>query len=69
LEQNEFNAGILDDGYFNIGRIRGGNICMSLQEENYGSIYVYYSAAELEFLTSSFAEFMKGLIDYKDILE
>lgn len=68
-EQNEFNAGILDDGYFNIGRIRGGSICMSLQEQNYGSIYAYYSAAELEFLTSSFTEFLEGLIDYKDILE
>lgn len=67
-EQNEFNDGILDDGYFNIGRIRGGNICMSLQEQNYGSIYAYYSTVELEFLAPSFTEFLEGLIDYKDIL-
>ena len=68
LEHNEFNDGILDDGYFNIGRIRGGNICMSLQEQNYGSIYAYYSTVELEFLAPSFTEFLEGLIDYKDIL-
>lgn len=66
-EQNQFNDGILDDGYFNIGRIRGGTICMSLQEKNYGCIYAYYSTAELEFLASSFTEFLEGLIDYKDI--
>lgn len=67
-EHNEFTDGILDDGYFNIGRIRGGNICMSLQEQNYGSIYAYYSTVELEFLASSFTQFLEGLIDYKDIL-
>lgn len=69
LEKNEFNEGILDDGYFNIGRIRGGNICMSLLEQDYGAIYAYYSTAELEFLASSFTEFLEALIDYEDILE
>ncbi|WP_286920439.1 SMI1/KNR4 family protein [Flavobacterium sp. UBA4197] len=64
IENNEFNEGILDEGYFNIGSIRGGNICMSLREENYGVIYVYYSTAELEFAALSFSEFLEELVDY-----
>ncbi|WP_177733485.1 SMI1/KNR4 family protein [Flavobacterium inviolabile] len=66
IENNEFNEGILDEGYFNIGSIRGGNICMSLREENYGVIYVYYSIAELEFAALSFSEFLEELVDYSE---
>lgn len=66
IENNEFNKGILDEGYFNIGSIRGGNICMSLREENYGVIYVYYSIAELEFAALSFSEFLEELVDYSE---
>ncbi|GGG23214.1 hypothetical protein GCM10011344_24940 [Dokdonia pacifica] len=43
-----------------IGAVRGGELCMSLGENN-GSIYVFYSDGERIDLASSFTEFINGL--------
>lgn len=51
----------LPENYMNIGYTLTGNLCMSLDEKSYGHIYVYYSDVELEFLASSFTEFIEGL--------
>ncbi len=42
---------------------------MSLQKENHGAIYVYYSEVELKFVAASFTEFLEGLVDYTDYFE
>lgn len=57
----------LPEKYISIGLTQTGYLAMSLDEETYGSIYVHYSEAELEFLAASFTEFVNGLIDYSDI--
>jgi len=59
----------LPEKYINIGYTGTGNICISLQEQNYGAIYVYYSEVELAFIAASFTEFFRGLVDYTDEFE
>ena len=59
----------LPERYINVGYTGTGNICMSLQEQNYGFIYIYYSEVELEFVANSFTEFLDGLVDYSDDFE
>lgn len=59
----------LPEKYIAIGRTETGNLAMSLDETNYGNIYVHYSEVELEFLASSFTEFIDGLIDYTAVFE
>ncbi|WP_175620518.1 SMI1/KNR4 family protein [Chryseobacterium schmidteae] len=55
----------LPEKYICIGCILGGYLAMSLDEQTYASIYSYYSEVELEYLASSFTEFVDGLIDYE----
>lgn len=55
--------------HITIGCTYTGYIAMSLAEDSYGSIYTYYSEAELTWLAESFTEFVSGLIDYTDEME
>lgn len=55
----------LPGNHITIGYTITGNLCMSLDEKSYGHIYVYYSDVELEFLASSFTEFINGLNVYE----
>ena len=57
--------GVLPKKDIYIGRILGGNLCMSLSEENHGSIYVFYSDGERIDICNSFTEFVNGLV-YSD---
>ncbi|WP_227871732.1 SMI1/KNR4 family protein [Flavobacterium kingsejongi] len=55
--------------HISIGKTETGYLSMSLDEENFGAIYVYYSEVELELIATSFTEFLNGLIDYSDDFE
>ncbi|MCI3939505.1 SMI1/KNR4 family protein [Chryseobacterium aahli] len=57
----------LPKNHLSIGYIETGYLAMSLDEKDYGNIFVYYSEAELEFLASSFTAFLEGLVDYTNI--
>lgn len=59
----------LPEKHITIGRTQGGSLAMSLDDEHYGNIYVYYSEGELTFLASSFTAFVSGLTDYTDVME
>jgi len=59
----------LPEKHLNIGTTETGYLSMSLDEEDYGAIDVYYSEAELEFVAASFTEFLNGLVDYTDDFE
>lgn len=59
----------LPKNYLSIGHIETGYLAMSLDEKDYGNIFVYYSEADLEFSASSFTEFLDGLVDYTNIFE
>ena len=58
----------LPEKHITIGCTSTGYLAMSLTEDTYGHIYVYYSEVELKFLAASFTEFIEGLIDYDDEL-
>ena len=58
----------LPEKHITIGCTSTGYLAMSLAEDTYGHIYVYYSEGELKFLAASFTEFIEGLIDYEDEL-
>ena len=55
----------LPSNYISIGATITGGICMSLDEKDYGSIFVYYEDLNPEKLATSFSEFINGLIDYE----
>ncbi len=65
VEQKDY----LPPKYLSIGYTETGYLAMSLDEKEYGNIFVYYSEAELTLLASSFTEFLEGLADYTDIFE
>lgn len=55
--------------YISIGCTQTGYLAMSLNEDNYGSIHVYYSEVELTWLAPSFTAFVSGLADYPDWIQ
>ncbi len=57
---------VLPENLTPIGYTGTGFLAMSLGENDYGSVYVYYSDVEPEFLATSFTEFLNGLVDYGD---
>jgi hypothetical protein len=57
----------LPEKYIGIGRTGTGYLAMSLNAENYGNIFVHYSDVKLEYLASSFTEFVNGLTDYSAV--
>ncbi|MEO4005359.1 SMI1/KNR4 family protein [Flavobacterium sp. CAU 1735] len=59
----------LPENYLSMGYTESGYLVMSLDENEYGSIFVCYSEAELTKLASSFTEFLDGLVDYTDTFE
>lgn len=59
----------LPEKHILIGCTQTGNLAMSLNDEDYGNVYVYYSEGELTWLASSFTAFVSGLIDYTDEME
>lgn len=54
----------LPQKHLSIGYTETGYLAMSLDQDNYGSIFVYYSEAELKKIASSFTEFLEGLADH-----
>lgn len=56
----------LPEKHITIGCTSTGYLAMSLAEDSYGSIYAYYSEAELTWLAGSFTAFISGLTDYAD---
>ena len=59
----------LPENHLAIGRTGTGYLAMSLDEKTYGNIYVHYSEVELEFLASSFTDFLDNLTDYTAVFE
>jgi len=59
----------LPENCLSIGYTETGYLAMSLDENEYGSIFVYYSEAELTKIAASFTEFLDGLVDYTDTFE
>ena len=59
----------LPEKHITIGCTSTGYLAMSLAEEAYGHIYVYYSEAELTWLADSFTAFVSDLTDYTDSME
>jgi hypothetical protein len=59
----------LPEDYLSIGYTQTGYLAMSLDKNEYGSIFVYYSEAELTKIASSFTEFLEGLVDYTNTFE
>jgi len=59
----------LPEKYISIGYINGGNLCISLTEDNHGAIYAYYPDGENKLLAASFKDFLSNLIDYGDDVE
>lgn len=56
----------LPENHLCVGLTGTGYLAMSLDEQTYGSIYVFYSEVELKFLAASFTEFVDGLTNYSD---
>ena len=54
---------VLPSNQIEIGSIRGGSICVSLDESDYGSISIYYEDVIPEKIASSFTEFINGLFE------
>ncbi|BAP32479.1 uncharacterized protein CHSO_3442 [Chryseobacterium sp. StRB126] len=63
VEQKDY----LPPKYLSIGYTETGYLAMSLDEKEYGNIFIYYSEAELALLAPSFTEFLEGLVDYPDL--
>ncbi|GAA0731128.1 hypothetical protein GCM10009430_42970 [Aquimarina litoralis] len=59
---------VLPDGFFPFAYDGGGNqICIALDEKNYGKIFIWYhdmdDDEDIELLANSFKEFMNGLTE------
>ncbi|CAL2080603.1 SMI1/KNR4 family protein [Tenacibaculum sp. 190524A05c] len=52
---------VLPSNQIEIGSIRGGSICISLNQSDYGSISIYYEDVILEKIANSFTDFINGL--------
>ncbi|MEJ5102685.1 SMI1/KNR4 family protein [Chryseobacterium sp. MYb328] len=63
VEQKDY----LPPKYLSIGYTETGYLAMSLDEKEYGNIFIYYSEAELTLLAPSFTEFLEGLVDYPNL--
>lgn len=63
---------VLPEGFFPFAYDGGGNqICISLNQKNYGNIFIWYhdmdEGEDIEFLASSFKEFLNGLSDEQEL--
>ena len=59
----------LPEKHLSIGYTQTGYLSMSLDEKDYGSIFVYYSDEDPKEIAFSFTEFLEGLVDYTDVYE
>lgn len=59
----------LPENYLSIGYTETGYLAMSLDQKEYGSIFVYYSEVELTKIAASFTGFLESLVDYTDVFE
>ena len=65
VEQKDY----LPPKHLSIGYTETGYLAMSLDEKEYGNIFIYYSEAELKLLAPSFTKFLEGLVDYTHLFE
>jgi hypothetical protein len=63
MEEYLYMKDVLPMNHLSIGAILGGGLSISLDEKNYGNVFIYYSDLNPEKIANSFSNFINGLFE------